>query len=493
MILKFRPSFRRVLSLLISFYLLLPLFLLFFSLGVPHFSDGKRVFSSLNHILLQASLSTFLSLFMGFVMALGLFSLKKSWLKFFFENWILIPVWIPSFFVLIGVLNFCQNLFLFPFGMMGVVLLHVIMMSGLCAISLVQIIQSQWCGQLELAWIEGASRWFFFRRAGWSQIKGPTGTLALVIFAMSFTSFTIPLVVGGVKSSSLEVFIYQQFHLGKDLDQALALLLIEIVFLIVVSLFIRHPIKKNISHHFNQKYLSWRPGLFFVFLNTAIVLMGLLGVGKTSWSQLQQWPQLGDMLIKGLFWSFLIVFFTGVFVVGLQCLILMALPLSGFRKFLLGFSAPSGVMIGVALLVFEGSQHWMGLLKLIVAFTLIMTPVLYRWMVDQKFHSLVYQIEISQTMGASWSMIWKRIVFPQMAVELGQVAGVSSLWASGDYALSNMLLDKTYSYTQLLSHFMNSYRIELATLLLWPLLIMGLFFYFLWLGVGYVLSGKSFS
>jgi thiamine transport system permease protein len=71
-------------------------------------------------------------------------------------------------------------------------------------------------------------------------------------------------------------------------------------------------------------------------------------------------------------------------------------------------------------------------------------------------------------------------------------AGLASLWAVGDFALSSMASSNEFTLGLLIKTLMGHYRIDAAQVLALPLLIVGLICFLIFAGVGRVLSRKSF-
>jgi thiamine transport system permease protein len=84
-------------------------------------------------------------------------------------------------------------------------------------------------------------------------------------------------------------------------------------------------------------------------------------------------------------------------------------------------------------------------------------------------------------------------LIPQLSKELGLIGALAALWASGDFALSSLVAYQDLTVAMLVDELMSSYRLELATWLMAPMLLAGFGCGALFLGAGYVTSRKFSS
>jgi thiamine transport system permease protein len=80
---------------------------------------------------------------------------------------------------------------------------------------------------------------------------------------------------------------------------------------------------------------------------------------------------------------------------------------------------------------------------------------------------------------------------PQLVRPACFVAGLSSLWAWGDFALSRVIAERDVTLGMTIQSLMSGYRLEIATFLVWILLFGGAATFFLFEGAGRVFGQKS--
>ncbi len=98
--------------------------------------------------------------------------------------------------------------------------------------------------------------------------------------------------------------------------------------------------------------------------------------------------------------------------------------------------------------------------------------------VERVFTDLRDQVTTAYTLGARKSAILFEILWPQAAGPVLRAAGLGALWASGDFAVSGILLGPGETLPLVIEDLLGHYRLESATVLLWPLAAVGLSLYF---------------
>lgn len=438
----------------------------------------------------QAILSAGLALMLGGLGALGLCAIPVSRRLAMTEIFVLLPAWLPPIFVLLSILTVSSLFGGFPYGLMGVVIVHAVSMAGLAAVTLSRVLRQRLGHQVELAWIEGASRWRFLREVAWPQLRGEIALLALVFFGFSFTSFSIPLVVGGVQASTFEILIYQKFRSGAGLSSVVLLSLIEWSLLLFVAQMVREiPVQRK-RDEVNLSWLAFPSLLVLPLLMSAVVLVGGSWTWKAGYDQFQQFAEIKEVLPHLISNSFFVAVGTGIFLAACVAGLGFFFPNPTLRKFLISVSSPTTVLVGAVLIVVLPMSGFVLWLKLILGFGVLFLPSLVRLLGLPALEALNHQLEVARICGASRWLIWTRIVLPQMSQELGLIAALGSLWAVGEFALSRLLLPQDQTLALLVQEMMSSYRMDLASWLMFPLIGLGLVTSILFWGAGYVAHRK---
>lgn len=439
---------------------------------------------------LQALLSAGASLIVGLLGALGLLHFQGKRISKWLEAWLLIPNIFPALFVIVSVIQLVSFFTRFPFGLGAVVLVHLFVNGGLLAVALSRLFQAKVGSMGELAWIEGASRGLFL----WTLMKGlrrELGFLFLFVFFLCFTSFSVPLVVGGVSGSTLEVLIYEKLRLEGGWSQAVSLGVLQMTFLFLFSIVLRQGYESLPQKTSRLELLKWKWGLLIPLSLTAGLVMGSVMGWKQAWHQWISSPELHEWMGR---------LFSGTLVVGLMSGLLVALalllvaylmPSRLLDQFFAGFTAPSGVLTGFALLVVGGASHEGNLVRIGVGVFLLFFPSWYRLLGGTLINALRSQVDVARTMGASWGCVFRSVVFPQIIRGVGFLSGLAALWACGEFALSSIVATEDVTLALMARTFLSTYQLELSSLFVWLSLFCGLLCFLLFGGLGYVFGEKS--
>lgn len=418
----------------------------------------------------------------------GLMSHNRGKLLSLLEALVLLPNLTPVLLLLLAVMKF------FPYatGIVGITLTHTLLNAGLISVSFFHLLQEKVAGMAELAWVEGAKGTKFFFRGVLPFLKPEIGLLFLFVFALCFTSFAVPLVIGGTQATTIEVLIYQKIRISGDWGEAIGLASLQMLAVFLLSWVLRRDPATSLEKRPHAvPLLNWKWGLGFALFSPAVLLIGLVSDLTLGLNRVLNLPVLLDELPKLVVGSFLVGIGSGGSVMLFLLLLAYLNPQDWMRRLLLGYVAPSSVLIGFALLVLYPATGWITYLKIIVGLTLISVPSFYRLRWDALLQSLAGQRQVALTLGADNALIFARVVFPQVLKPACFIGGVSSLWAWGDFALSAVVAERTLTVAMLIQSLMASYRLDAATFLIWIVIIGGGLTFALFQGVGIVFGAKS--
>lgn len=486
-------NWRRALSLGLMFYLLFPFLFLIFQFRPDEFPDTSELLWALRNSFLQAFGSAFFSVLFGLWGALGLIGVsrdEKVFRRSLLEVFCLLPNFLPAIFVLLATLNVLDP---FPMGVTGIILIHTLINFGLVAVLLASLIETRLGGAVEQAYVEGASRWSFLKDVFFPLLKRDLFLLALFIFIVCFGSFSVPLVVGGGRGTTLEVLIYEKIRLSSRWGEAVVLALVQSGFIFALSFFSPARGPSLPARPTNFTLIRSVTGPFIILLTTGFYI---LGYGQGLWDGFQN---------LGFFYeiqSAILASFVGTLAIGLSVGILCALCLFAvawigtdplLSKFLRGYTAPSTALACFSFLLLGPNEAYWPFFKIPVVFTLITLTSLYRMGWDSRLENLRAQCDIALTMGASRGLIFKEILFPQLAANAGLLAGLAAAWASGDFAVSRILAHRDLSLGLMTESLMAGYRLSQSTILSLLVLLSGLICFGIFFWGGRVLSRKSVS
>jgi thiamine transport system permease protein len=318
--------------------------------------------------------------------------IKKRKRVFFF--FLQLPVFLPTLFVL---LTFLELFNPFPVGNVGVSLIHGISLSGLIAIQISSWIEQQAGGLIETALVLGAKRrqilWQCFKMTKWQFLQS-----AFFVFSIAFTSFSVPMIVGGGHGTNIEILIYEKIRISSDWGSALSMALIQ-SFLLVLLVQIK-PIDTMSSNKFYN--IEKIGSNFSVILGVTYILtfvLTLLAGAAKGWTQLQMldgvWAEAVRLIPISMFLSTSVA----MAAIGFLLLIGWAAEVSLFKKFMNGYVAPSTSIIGFSILIFA-IYYNEPFLTYSLGFLILSLNSVYRLGMSNQLKLLQPQQEIAKCLGA---------------------------------------------------------------------------------------------
>lgn len=471
---------------LLLFLLLSPFLILFsqFSLGL-HF-ELEEFFQVLQLSFLQAFLSGIFSVSLGFLGAFGILGHPN---KLYREIFLLTPQFIPNLFVIFCFLQLFDHWGGFPFGFWGVVMVHTFMNIGISSVVISRMIESQCSYLIEQSCVMGAS---FLRTSKilgsylWKDIS----YIFLFIFSMCFTSYTIPLILGGSKGRTLEVLIYEAIKISADWNQALFISCVQVFFLFLFSFFFSDQMWSQRTEKINVGIIR-KPFLWhFLFAITCVPFLFLLepikDIGMLS---LLPKPFLYEVLSSAKM-SVITGLLVGGGVSALLALACLTFSHHWFQKFLKSYIVPSYVLTGFAFLIFFPNSNEILFLKIILGLVIIYAPFCYRFYFHAFLNRMKEQTDLAKVFGMGEVSIFRSILLPQCKKMILWTSGFAAFWACGDFAFSGILAPRSWSMALQIQDLILNYRLSLAGLFLLILFLIGLGVFSFFIVCSYVISRK---
>ncbi|MEZ0393072.1 MAG: ABC transporter permease subunit [Pseudobdellovibrionaceae bacterium] len=449
--------------------------------------DVPELWWAFKNSTLQALMSSVGSFFAGLFLLLGFFQVQRAsfyrlWMTRPLEVLLLLPNFLPPLFILLVLLSLVQP---FPTGIPGVVLVHIMMNAGLVALLLKSLIENKLRPLVEAAYMEGSGQWRFFQ-ASFGMLRRDLFAIFLFVFILCFCSFSVPLIAGGGKATTLEILIYEKIRISGAWGEALSLSFIQMLLILLLSS-VPFQARKNLFSSQNPlPMLKSRVGMVLLFLYCFGLIFYFLSQSLKGWLQVFAVQGLWQAALELLPFSLMFGLSVGGLVAFLLLLTAWGAPDEKLHRLISGMVSPSTALMGFSLLFFISNESPWVEIKWALGFAYLIFSTLYRWGWDQKLSGLRDQIQVANLLGASRHLIFTDILLPQLLNPLAWIASVASLWALGDFALGKIVMGRDASLSLLIETLMSSYRLPAAHALMGLLLVMGcLCFLFFW-GIAYV-------
>lgn len=455
--------FSNVVSISLIVLFLSPLLILTKLFDLNFRLDYVEVLWALKNSFIQASLSALVVVFFGFWAALGILLLsdqKWRWLRLGLEVSLLAPGLLPPLFVLLALLNFIDP---FPFGILGVVIVHLWIYLGIVSVNLAQQIESQTGHFLRVGKSLGAGYLRLLSQILLPLLRRDLFWAYVFVFVSCFCSFSIPLAVGGGKGTTLEVLIYEKAKLSLDWGGALALAFIQIGILFFLSWLSLKAVSIRSKDRENLSFVGSRFGLSLIISSVFIFIYGYVdGVidGFAARNQLQEiWAGLPEKTLVSFGQSFLVGVLTYSLLIGLASLP----PRKWLRKFFAGYVVPSTALTAVAFLILPGEGILITMIKISLAILLISFSSIYRLGWDSEMLRVQRMGELAEQMGAGWIDKTRFVTWPLLHGRAVFLASISVIWAAGDFAVSRIIANQDINLAMSTESLMNGYRLGMAS------------------------------
>ena len=473
---------------------LFPIFVFLFKIPLLRFPISSQWVEVLFSTLLQAGLSAFLSVLFGIFGALGLcFVFPKYIKKGVVELFCLLPALLPPLIPVLAWVNVSEFFMHFPFSFSSVLAVHVLMNIGLVSVFFSRLFCTQIGDLSAWAFLHGITRWSFLKKILFFEMRKDIILIFLLIFSFCFTSFSVPLLVGGASGQTLEVFIAEKLKDPFTWPEAMALFLVETIFIFILFSLLYGRKEKHVQVK-EKKKLYLLPCLSLVVLPVLPALLIFFGLGDV-FSSKTIWQDLSTIKVSVVIAMVQTVFVglgTGACVLFLLSAVAFCLRDLFLRRFLVAYSGASAAFMGFAFLLIGSDGPMEILLKWSLGLSLLFLPALYRLMGESLLRRLKNQIRLVDLMGAGRVMSFTKITWPQCASTFFFLSGIAAFWACGDFAYSSIVGGELGHLAMLIQDLFASYRFELATVLTWILIFIGVFSFSLFAGVAFVLHKKSY-
>ncbi len=362
------------------------------------------------------------------------------------------------------------------YGLQGVVLAHVFFNLPLATRLLLQGWQQIPAERFRLAAQVGLTPWALFRAIELPLLRQIVPGVAALIFVLCLTSFAVALTLGGgPRATTVELAIYQAFRFDFDLSRAALLSILQLAIAgsaAAAALWVLPrvgfgagqdgPLRRWDARGGGQRLLDSAiitlGALFLMLPLGAVVLRGVAGLCQMP---AQIWQAAGQSLL--------------VAAGSILVLLSLALPMAGWVATrtrgsveaigLLGLSA-SPLMIGTGWFilinpVLDPARLALAVTALVNA--LMSLPFALRILVPRLRDTLRTYGRQAQTLGLRGWPLWRWLLLPRLAPQLGFAAGLTGALSVGDLGVIALFADQERVTLPLqMYRLMGAYRMEAA-------------------------------
>lgn len=452
--------------------------------------DLKDLFWAFKNTTIQAFFSALIALVFGTWLALGLVWVRQRASARWFDVVRLIcllPNLLPVLFIILAVFAVVEP---FPMGLIGIVLIHSFLNVGLVGLAIFHLIQNKFSNYLEYCLVQGVSKFQFLKKIFFPLATRDLFLIFLFVFTLCFASFSVPLMAGGGRGTTLEVLIYEKIRLSSDWSGATVIALVQsaCVFILSISSLKARPVL--LQKQGNLSLISAFHGLLPLLLITGVLLYGYFSIvieGLQHWSFFTEFKV--DIL-NSVFGSWYLMFIVAVVAYALLMVVAYAFPAPLLKIFMNGYMTPGTALVGFSFLVLFPQGSFFSWIKISLAFLLLNLASIYRLGWGQSLDSLNRQVEVAEVFGASEWIIFRKIKWPQLHSKAVDLVSLLAIWVGGDFAVSRILAEKDLSLAMLVESLMTGYRLSQAGLLSLLLIFVILIGVVVIKGVGHVIHRK---
>ncbi len=469
----------------LAIFVLLPFVVLLYHFRISFQIDWAEFFWVFRNSFFQsfcsASLALLLGLFLSFV-----FPTEKNSFSLLIYLSSLLPFFTPPLFLLIALMNLIQP---FPLGIASGIGVHVLVYSGFVAYQIFLLSQSRMSGYASHCRLMGTSFLRYFFSVFLPLLKRDLGLLWIFVFFGSFTSFAIPMMVGGLQTSSMEVLVYEIIRYQANWGSAVALSLIQAIVVFSLGYFLQESIRGEIAESLQTKTYTFVKGCFVFPLIVAILFFGLFK--DIDWSRLSVLSS-SSLFISRVSQTFLLGIFTSLFVYFFLVLLAFSWRQGFWEKFFLRYSGPTPVLTTFAFLLLFPTIHFGFLVQAVFALTVVSLPLFMKTDFLSNLKKLQSQREMSIVLGANAWTSFLLVIWPQIHTVLVRISAYVGIWSMGDFAISRILATNDRTLALHIDSLVSNYRMNESVHFAIMLLGFMMIYFILWKGIGYVL-GQKFS
>ena len=408
------------------------------------------------------------------------------------------PLFLPPLLFCLSLVSLTEIFAPFPFGMAALIAVHTLTSVGLTSCVFADVLQKESGELCEWGLLHNISPWRLLYILSRTVLRRDIKIISVFVFVNAWTSLSVPMLIAGSPSFSLEFFIYEKLQNPALWPEALSLLLIQIPLVSAVCLFgfaggkkalsageappsskavSKNPSAGAVSGSSLLPLLPSKPLVAIPLLPSALYAAGL--AFNFRFSEMQQLFRLGLKFLSGAFWSsFLTGMGTGAVVFLFLCLMSLSFQSGFFRKAALSYLNPGAALTAFAFLIlslpFGARFDWA------LGISWMLFPFIYRFRGESLLEKTEKQAETARLFGAGPWLIFQDIILPLCRKGFFLCAGLGGFWACGEFAYSLSVSRGEWNLALAVYDLFSSYKTGAALQAAWLLLLTSGLVFLLW-------------
>lgn len=452
-------------SLLLFFLIPYAIFLFYYKFSVD--VDFSELLWALKNTVTQATLTALIVTALSIPLSQGLILLPER-IQTVVKRLLIIPQILPALYSILIAFSVLNP---FPMGTIGIVILFVLIDLGFATLMTFSATTEKLGHMSVIGEVYSLGKLKFLQKVYFPLLKQDLIVNFFIIFIFCLSSFSIPLIVGGGRGTNLEVLIYEKIFVEQNWSAAFSLCAFQSLAIFFLSFFLLKNKQKDSEPFVAGNYLKSYIGLAAIVGYLGLYLGGyFIGLFKSfayvSFASMYVWDLYDAAVFTG---KALAVYLAVNF-------ILLWLWLWDFlnnKKFNLATNliSVSTVLVGFTLyLAFPVTREY-DLIKMTLAMSILFFPSLFKLFLQKPIEDLRQQILVAEVYGVSKPQIIIEIIFRQISKQMLLWISFLIVWFISEYAVLKSLGVQTQTLGLVTEGFLSSYRLPLAYLMSFFILI----------------------
>lgn len=422
--------------------------------------DSAELLWAVKNTVFQALLAAVFCTCLAVPLSLGWLSFKPK-MRQIVGQLLLLPQIFP---VLFSVLIAFQIWNPFPLGAVGVVFVYVLINLGLATVLVGRSIMQRAAQESVVAEVFAIGRWRYYRQVLWPRLRGELLAHLLIIFIFCFTSFSVPLAAGGGRDINLEILIYEKIFIDFDWSAAFFLSLGQTVLVLLLSFSVQKLQSENQIQLATQpgNYLRWSGARLGVLAYLIVYIGGyLVGLGQ-GLRQLSFVSEHASLFFTVMTNTLSLLGFYLIFNLILLYAWAYDFVLNQKIHWLRHLLSPSTAVVGLTFFILLPPHPQSDGFKITMAMSVLIFPLLFKLFLERPLVDLKPQLRTAEVFGLSAHRVIYQILYRQLRSPLLLWLAFLVLWFVSDFAVSKSVGAQTETLGQLTHSFLGSYRLSLA-------------------------------